>query len=814
MPAYDFSASSTVKTPSGRSETMKAVLDLKGLDMITPVDQLNNGRTPYAKNFRLYAQQSDDRRVAVSSRKGPGYYITPLGETLSNSQDSAVGASTAEVGVTIGQHLTPVTAANSGRISRVDIKVGNTFKGTGPLRVQLYSDIDGVASVLLTESSILNGDISENPDWVTARFLKPLAVTAGFKYWIVLSQQDDGTNSYTLPTTTAGVKAYKTDSTLPAATEQTYGVNFKVYLTDDITDKNAYRFNRDNGENITLVVYGSTMYRVQESDHSLVKVIDGLNPLATEYNYTNADNKVFWVNGLDELTAWEGTDELTAVNLVTNPSFTTDASGWAPLSGSTIVRATASFNTAPASLAVTRASLDRGAEYNIALKSSRRYKMRISYNLITSGANIAVQTLGGTAVNISNATDTPGWKTREFYFTPANDRTGIRVTSSTSDFFLDDVSIIDTGIDYITSPNLPILSDVIFHKDRAWGVTAADRNKLVFSENPGNPAFNSNGTVPTTATQQWYYAWLSVSFIYVPRPHNGSPITGIVSFQDALTVFTQDKKYVISGYDRGSLNLRESTGSKGALSRRGITADENRIYFVANDGLYEHNGSSDTKLSEAINPLFDACGQKEKITPVIWKNEVRFYMASQGSAVNDICAIWNKDIKEWQLDTDTYVNHAIYYNDADDNQQLIEFNSLSPVAYTAEQEYNSVGAPIDFEYRLNYDSMGAPGQRKRVKRYYPLLQGVDSTFKIQLAMDKDFQDSPRIKDVLMATNGSKLGSFKLGDGTSLGGDKSFKQHRQSYSGYAYYWQLRVMRNGVNNRVAFIGAQFSYKSKRL
>ena len=110
--------------------------------------------------------------------------------------------------------------------------------------------------------------------------------------------------------------------------------------------------------------------------------------------------------------------------------------------------------------------------------------------------------------------------------------------------------------------------------------------------------------------------------------------------------------------------------------------------------------------------------------------------------------------------------------------------------------------------------MGVPAQKKRLKRYFPILQGVDSTFSIQLAMDKDFQDSPRIKDVLMSTNGAKLGQFKLGDGTLLGGDKSFKQHRQSYSGYAYYWQLRVLRRGVNNRVAFIGSQFSYKTKRL
>ena len=52
-------------------EKIGLTLDIRGLDMVTPVDLLSDGRTPWSKNFRLYAQQSDDRQVAVSSRKGP-----------------------------------------------------------------------------------------------------------------------------------------------------------------------------------------------------------------------------------------------------------------------------------------------------------------------------------------------------------------------------------------------------------------------------------------------------------------------------------------------------------------------------------------------------------------------------------------------------------------------------------------------------------------------------------------------------------------------------------------------------------------------
>ena len=796
-----------------QKEKMSAVLDLRGLDMVTPVDLLSDGRTPFSKNFRLYAQQTDDRRVAVSSRKGPGFHTLPIGETLSDSVGGSVGASKVDVGIVTGVHAIPLTAPSNDRITRIDLKVSDNSQGSGPLMVQIYTDKDNMPSALLTESSILGGDIGPDEAWVTARFINAIKMQSGTKYWIVVRMQDDGVNTYQLSTTTDGTPSWKTDSTLSQIVEQDYAVNYRVYTAIDGMDKGAYRFARDNGVNITLAAFGTTMYRVDESTSSFVKIIDGLSPLAQEYSFTNGDNKVFWVNSYDQLTAWDGKDENTGGNLVANPSLTLNATGWAQTAG-TMTRNTSDFASSPASLQITAASGNRGAMTATPLLGNRRYKLRFKAKAVAAGTSVDIAK-NNTFVSVktfSNIATT--WQTYEGYIVPGDDWTNVNFFSSTGNFFIDDVEIIDTGVEYIIDPQLPLLSQVIMHKDRLWGVDASDPNKIVFSENPGNPAYDPTGVTPTTPREQWYYAWLSVSYWYVPRPHNGSPITALVSFQDSLTVFTQDNKYVLSGYDRGSLNLRQSTGNKGALSRRGVTSDENRIYFVSDDGLYEHNGSSDKKISARINPLFDGCGQKQMITPVIWKNEVRFYMASQGSPVNDTCVIYNKDLEEMMYDTNVYVNRAIYYNDADDEQQLVEFSSLVPVSYMAEQNYHSVGAPIDFEYRLKYDSMGTPAQRKRLRRFYPILQGVDNSFTIQLAMDKDFEDSPRIKDLFMATKGAKWGEFKWGDGTQFGGDKSFQLKRQSYSGYANYWQLRVARKGVNNRVAFIGAQFSYKTKRL
>lgn len=795
-------------------ERMSTVINLKGLDLMSSSDLIADGRTPYSKNFRLYAQSADDRRVTVSSRKGPGLYIAPNNEHLMISNDSVNGMSIAKVGIVMGVHMIKFKATSSDRLTRVDIKVSDSEEVLVPLRVCLYSNNNDKPGKMLSETCIPAGSIGSSPEWATARFINAVKLATNEYYWIVLSVQDDGKGSYDLATTVDGTKAYSTNSALDTATQRDYSINYKVYVSSDMRDKGGYRFNRDNGRNITVIAYGDTMYYIDESKN-MKPIISGLSSLAKEYKFTNGDNKVFWVNGYDKLTSWNGTNESTAINIVNNGSFSVNTTDWSAISGTTMSRISTEYHSSPASIQLSATSGIRGASVDVNLLKNKRYKITY-WAKANVGNSTTFMTVNNqaTAINDSTKPSPSSWAKFEMYYTPGSDVSTLQFKNTAENFFLDDVSIVDTGVEYYVDDRLPILSDITMHKDRIWGVVASEPDKVVFSENPGNPAYDPTGVNPTSPREQWYHAWLSVSYWYIPRPFNGSPITSLTSFQDSLIITTQDNKYVLSGYDRGSFNLRQSTGNKGAISRRGVTSDENSIYFVGNDGFYIHNGSSDKKISVLISPLFDACPKKGEITPVLWKNQVRFYMASEFSNVNDICAIYDKDLGEWLLDTDLYIDRAISYTDADDNMELVELSSQTSCVYLAEQDYNNLGGPIDFEYRLKYDSMGTPMQRKRLKRFYPILQGVDTTFKIQLAMDKDFQNSPKIKEQLLTTNGAKWGEFKWGDSTIYGGNKSFKPKKQSYSGYARYWQLRVARKAANNRVEFMGAQYLYKTKRL
>ena len=190
MPAYDFGSRGQTKPPRSSSLAQFLQLDLKGLDMVSPVDLMKSGRTPYAKNFRLYAQQADDRQVAVSNRKGSGFYMNPLGETKTLSQESVTGASTQTIGVVMNNVLEKFTAPNSNRLSRLDIKLANPSTGRGTVLVEIWSDSAGQPYRKLATSSIENGDISVSADYITARFVQAPKLVATDEYWIVLKVQE------------------------------------------------------------------------------------------------------------------------------------------------------------------------------------------------------------------------------------------------------------------------------------------------------------------------------------------------------------------------------------------------------------------------------------------------------------------------------------------------------------------------------------------------------------------------------------------------------------------------------------------------
>ena len=249
---------------------------------------------------------------------------------------------------------------------------------------------------------------------------------------------------------------------------------------------------------------------------------------------------MFWANSYDYLSTWDGTEEATNSNKISNGAFETNITGWAKVASqtnTTVTRTTGQSHGGSASMDIANAGALMSGFATANLVKNHTYHITY-WAKVTNAANV---TLKGTTVDLSNALNflsgtetqigttlaaTTSWQQVDIMYTATEDMTYIffSAANGAAHLYVDDIVIKDTGFGYITDPELEILSQVTYHKDRLFGVSAANKNKFVWSEAPGNPTATTDPSTgaqtPTTASSQWYNEWKSTSFQYAPRPYS------------------------------------------------------------------------------------------------------------------------------------------------------------------------------------------------------------------------------------------------------------------------------------------------------
>ena len=303
--------------PIGRKSKDILVESFKGLDTTSPYTQMNNGVSPYYYKVRLYARNSTDRRVAVGTRKGPGFYSVPIGEALDQQQTSTTGASNQSVTNTgwAGQIF---TAGSSGRLSKVEVNVKLGTTPTQHLIVALYSNSSGDPGTLLATSSILLEDATSSYQYLTARFIEAPIVTSGTSYWVVIYQQDGGTGDWQWSSTTTIATGKTSNNSGGTWSSTSVGFNFKTYVATNSKFLGGFRFTPSSGTNVTVEAHGTVLYSVNDLTGATTSIQTGLSGSATDYYFDQADDKLFWTNEFDNIKYWDGTTITTINGWTTN----------------------------------------------------------------------------------------------------------------------------------------------------------------------------------------------------------------------------------------------------------------------------------------------------------------------------------------------------------------------------------------------------------------------------------------------------------------------------------------------------------------
>jgi hypothetical protein len=304
----------------GRKAQTILVQNFLGLDTTTPYTALKDGQSPFFQNCRLYARNSTDRRVAVGTRKGPGFYTLPAGETADVSLTSVTGAAdqSATTSTWLGQKFIPTS---TGRLTKVDINIKTGTTPTQHLIVAVYSDSGGSPGTLLATSSILSSNISSSYGYLSARFAEAPSVVNGTSYWIVVYMQAGGSGNYSWSSSTSATTAKTSNSSGGTWSAATFALNYKTYISTGTKQLGSGRYNPISGSAKTLMAHGTTMYTVNDVTGALTAIKTGLSANASSYYFASNDDKIFWSNGNDLPMYYDGTTVASVTAAAVNSKF-------------------------------------------------------------------------------------------------------------------------------------------------------------------------------------------------------------------------------------------------------------------------------------------------------------------------------------------------------------------------------------------------------------------------------------------------------------------------------------------------------------
>jgi hypothetical protein len=134
----------------------------------------------------------------------------------------------------------------------------------------------------------------------------------------------------------------------------------------------------------------------------------------------------------------------------------------------------------------------------------------------------------------------------------------------------------------------------------------------------------------STAQTRLYYSdvgdpetYGGTSYIDIPSPFDGDPITGLAILYGNLIVFKRYSIYVISGSGPSDWVVSKTNSSIGCVSPYSVLAVNNLIYFVSDKGLYAMNLSNSKQLCYKVEPRYNNAVRNQLLNGSINHNRIQ-----------------------------------------------------------------------------------------------------------------------------------------------------------------------------------------------
>lgn len=285
---------------------------------------------------------------------------------------------------------------------------------------------------------------------------------------------------------------------------------------------------------------------------------------------------------------------------------------------------------------------------------------------------------------------------------------------------------------------------------------------------------------------------------------------GVVN--DNVTALKRNNIYVLfSADDSAAASIERTPSGIGTTSSEGVGQHKGIIYFPSEDGVYTFDGSLAWKISQKIQPDYDAIADKKKIVGKCFNGWYYMAYTPSGGTRNTEVLAYNIDERSWWKFTGIEANAFIEFVNGDDTEEFYFGHSNAGLVYKMFTGTNDAGVAIPMEFRTKYLDMGMPERKKRHRRIYPHFKTTTAT--TQFGYDHDFNNGPTYTNITTTGTGATMGAgFILGT-TKLGTPGLVDTVRVPITGQSRFTQFRVRNSTLDQVVKFLGISDFWKPRR-
>lgn len=245
------------------------------------------------------------------TRQGCDHYSLAVGQSLTASQGSTVGAADQEISAStwIAHKL---TISAPGPIVRADVNLKN-LAGAGTVVICVYSDNSGTPGSMLARSTVDVTDITSTYGYKTVYFMAAPEGVSATAVWVVVYLQESASGVMYVSSTTSSSNGRLSTDGGQTWTTPSVGYNVRLFTGTTGGVKGMTRVTRPDGTAATFFAHGSDIYKVNDSDGTLTSVDSGISSSSTHVRFEYVNDTLYYTDGVNKPRKydWSSASEVT-----------------------------------------------------------------------------------------------------------------------------------------------------------------------------------------------------------------------------------------------------------------------------------------------------------------------------------------------------------------------------------------------------------------------------------------------------------------------------------------------------------------------